>query len=116
MKKFFTLYTRHEWLFFIVYIILLSLAIAALTSCRKVPMREPTCQRVYMFNDHYNGDTVYTNSDTLWPWGQYANALCDSDLADIKNYKPILQGCVPGGYQRIHYSVGRLVNEIKFYK
>jgi hypothetical protein len=94
----------------------LPLVLMLAASCRKVPMREPTCQRVYMFNDHYNSDTLYTTSDTLWPWGRYANALCDSDLVEIKNYMPILQGCQPQGYQRIHYSIGKLINDIKFYK
>lgn len=80
---------------------------AAASSCTQefVPA-PPTCQRVYELSDKYDSDTLFIKTDTLWPWGRYANVFCKSDTLIFSQFNDSLHGCEPQGYQRTRYVIG----------
>ena len=85
-------------------------------SCSKTQWEEkPTCQRVFMYSDKYNSDTIYLRTDTLHPFKEYENYLCDLELLKWRNQKPVLQGCERDGFEMYRYRVGNELSKPIFF-
>lgn len=72
-----------------------------------------------MLIDNYNPDTLYNgHTDTFWYSGVRGKVgiMCDTNLINIKNYVPFLQGCERDGYISIRYVIGNKKTNPIIYK
>lgn len=84
-----------------------------LLSCSKEYL--PDCQRIYVLVDKYNGDTSYWKTDTLRPWGEN-NLFCKADTMWAHDYKPVLLGCNPLGFELVRYVIGNKITYPTIFK
>ena len=92
--------------------LLLVLALTVATQCTKQQMRIPTCQRVYVLQDHYRLDSVYLRSDSLWPWGRFNNVFCGRDTDQFITEKlQLVRVCGTDELTATRYVIGNKITE-----
>jgi len=99
-----------------ILLMLLMCWLMVMCSCSKDYVEKPTCQRVFMYVDKYDSDTIYLRTDTLHPFKEYENYLCDDELMKWRNHKPTLQGCERDGFEMFRYQVGNEISKPIIYK
>lgn len=98
-------------------ILILICWLMTMCSCSKYEWVESTkCNWVYLYSDKYTSDTIYLRTDTLHPFKQYENYLCDSSLTNWRNHKTFLKGCERDGYEQFRYSIGTEISKPVIYK
>jgi len=86
-------------------------------SCSKGNYEQnPTCQRVFMFADFYNSDTIYTHTIEMHPFKPYENYLCNDELVQWRNQPTPLSGCPADGFSKYRYSVGNEITKPIIFK
>ncbi len=88
-----------------------------LASCSKGNYEQhPPCQRVFMFADFYNRDTIYTHTIEMHPFKPFENYLCNDELIQWRLNSTTLSGCPADGFRMYRYSVGNEITKPKIFK